>query len=54
MVETIGERKYEQSFDAVLKLSCCHSSRLGCQIVLTDELDGLVVGLPDYPDWEIP
>ena len=29
-----------------LAFGLTHTSRLGCQIILTDELDGLVVSLP--------
>ena len=30
-----------------LAFGLTHTSRLGCQIIMTDELDGLVVKLPD-------
>lgn len=30
-----------------LAFALTHTSRLGCQIIMTDELDGLVVSLPD-------
>ncbi|KAL6211027.1 hypothetical protein ACLB2K_016255 [Fragaria x ananassa] len=29
-------------------------SRLGCQIVLTDELQGMVVAIPEAKPWDIP
>lgn len=40
---TAGEEEYD-ILDLCLNLS--RTSRLGCQLVLTEELDGLVVNLP--------
>ena len=35
-----------------LAFDLTETSRLGCQILMTDELDGLIVALPEAPrDW---
>lgn len=48
-----GRRSDEEEDMLDLAFDVRESSRLGCQIVLTDELDGLVVALPGaaVADW---
>ncbi len=44
--DKLGEPTEEEEDMLDLAFALTHTSRLGCQIKMTDELDGLVVSLP--------
>jgi 2Fe-2S ferredoxin len=44
--ERLPEAKEEEEDMLDLAFGLTHTSRLGCQIMMTEELDGLTVGLP--------
>lgn len=51
--EKLDEKKEEEEDMLDLAFEVEHTSRLGCQIVMSDELDGLVVALPGAPkNWD--
>ena len=45
--ERLPEAKEEEEDMLDLAFGLTHTSRLGCQITMTDELDGLTVALPN-------
>jgi 2Fe-2S ferredoxin len=45
-IERLGNATAEEEDMLDLAVGVCPTSRLGCQIVLTEELDGLTVRLP--------
>jgi ferredoxin, 2Fe-2S len=45
-IERLGSATAEEEDMLDLAVGVCPNSRLGCQIVLTEELDGLTVRLP--------
>lgn len=50
--EKVGEPSEDEEDMLDLAYELERTSRLGCQILMTDELDGLVVALPGAPkDW---
>ena len=44
--ERLPEAKEEEEDMLDLAFGLTHTSRLGCQIIMSEELDGLTVGLP--------
>jgi 2Fe-2S ferredoxin len=44
--ETLAEASEDEEDMLDLAFGLTHTSRLGCQIIITEELDGLVVTLP--------
>jgi ferredoxin len=56
-LEKLPPRTYDEEY--VLKRSSRSRilnkhSRLGCQVVLTQELQGMVVAVPEAKPWDIP
>ncbi len=46
-VSTQDNEQSEEEIDILdMAFDVCDNSRLGCQVIVTEELDGLVVGLP--------
>jgi ferredoxin, 2Fe-2S len=45
-IQRLGNATAEEEDMLDLAVGVCPTSRLGCQIVLTEELDGLTVRLP--------
>nr|XP_043636588.1 adrenodoxin-like protein 2, mitochondrial [Erigeron canadensis] len=56
-LEKLPEKSYDESY--VLKRNARHRvlnkhSRLGCQVVLTKDMQGMVVAVPEAKPWDTP